>query len=125
MAEKSTYRVDIIGLGRMGSTIDEGRHPDVPDSIASACDSCERLKVVAGADPEAGKRQAFTDKWGVASTYMDWHELLAQEHPDLVSVCVPSGGLPKRVNTAPDASYRGGAWVELPLENRDLYIYHV
>ena len=108
-----TYRVGIIGLGRMGSTIDEGRHPDVPDSIASACRRIERLEVVAGADPEPEKRDAFVEKWGVETVFEDFPDMLAREQLDLVAVCVPSGGLPKRVNTAPDPEYRGDAHADI------------
>jgi len=113
MGTGRTYRVGIVGLGRMGSTIDEGRHADVPDSIASACASCERLEVVAGSDPEPEKRDSFVKKWGVSSVYSAYEEMLAKEELDLVAVCVPSGGLPKRVNTAPDADYRGDAHADM------------
>ena len=85
------YRVGIIGLGRMGSTIDEGQHADVPDSIASASAACERLEVVAGCDPDHEKCAAFSQKWAVSSIYPDYEEMLATEHLDLVAVCmVPS-----------------------------------
>ena len=107
------YRVGVIGLGRMGSTIDEGRHPDVPDSIASACASCERLEVIAGSDPDSEKRAAFSTKWSVSAVYSDYGEMLAKEELDLVAVCVPSGGLPKRVHTAPDADYRVDAHADM------------
>ena len=113
MAIDRIYRVGIICLGRMGSTIDEGRHPDVPDSIASACTSCERLEVVAGSDPDSEKRAAFSAKWNVSALYSDYEEMLAKEELDLVAVCVPSGGLPKRVHTAPDADYRVDAHADM------------
>ncbi len=97
----------------MGSTIDEGRHPDVPDSIASASSACPHLDVVAGCDPDREKCTAFSQKWAVSSTYPDYEEMLANEQLDLVAVCVPSGGLPKRINTAPDADYRGDAHADM------------
>ena len=50
MSDK-TYRVAIIGLGRMGSTIDDERPAGFPPvSIAAACAASPRLEVVAGAD---------------------------------------------------------------------------
>ena len=49
MAEK-TYRVGIIGLGRMGSTIDDEGHTELPYSIAASAVGSPRLELVAGAD---------------------------------------------------------------------------
>ena len=61
-----TYRVAIIGLGRMGSTIDD-EFPDrsPPYSVAASCKASDRLQVVTGADIDASKRAAFSERWGV------------------------------------------------------------
>ena len=61
-----TYRVAIVGLGRMGSTLDQ--------SIASACQASERLEVVAGTETLAERRAVFHKKWGVAAVYEDYQE---------------------------------------------------
>ena len=83
-----TYRVAIIGLGRMGSTIDD-EFPDrsPPYSVAASCKASERLQVVAGADVDAAKRAAFADRWGVDALYEDYVEMIRQEEPDMVAVC--------------------------------------
>lgn len=83
-----TYRVAIIGLGRMGSTIDD-EFPDrsPPYSVAAACRASERLRVVAGADIDAAKRTAFAERWGVNALYDDYVEMIRQENPDMVAVC--------------------------------------
>ena len=87
MSER-TYRVAIIGLGRMGSTIDdEFTDARPPYSVAAACRASDRLQVVAGADIDAAKRAAFTERWGVAALYDDYVEMIRQEDPDLVAVC--------------------------------------
>ena len=86
-----TYRAAIIGLGRMGSTIDEevkGQSPIwEPYSIAGAVGASERLELVAGADILPERREAFTRKWGVAAVYEDYGEMIRQEQPDLVAIC--------------------------------------
>src|SRR4051794_16641785 len=92
MAEK-TYRLAIIGLGRMGSTIDaevEG-YPAItlPYSIAAAARAIPNLKIVAGCDIIRAKNEAFAKKWGVASTYLDHRKMLADEKPDMVAICTP------------------------------------
>ena len=45
-----TYRVAIIGLGRMGSTIDDEGHTDLPYSVAAATQASPQLELVAGCD---------------------------------------------------------------------------
>lgn len=82
------YRVAIIGLGRMGSTIDDEfpeRSP--PYSVAASCKASDRLQVVAGADIDADKRAAFSERWGVDALYEDYIEMIRKEDPDMVAVC--------------------------------------
>ncbi len=83
-----TYRVAIIGLGRMGSTIDD-EFPDrsPPYSVAASCQASDRLRVVAGADIDAAKRAAFAQRWGVDALYEDYVEMIRQEDPDMIAVC--------------------------------------
>jgi predicted dehydrogenase len=83
-----SYRVAIVGLGRMGSTIDDELPAGSPPySIASACRASERLQVVAGADVDPAKRQTFGERWGVRALYDDYLAMIRQEQPDLVAIC--------------------------------------
>jgi predicted dehydrogenase len=86
-----TYRAAIIGLGRMGSTIDEEvkDYPAIPlpYSIAGACRQSSRLELVAGADLLPEKRSAFQERWGVTALYEDYRQMIRQEAPDLVAIC--------------------------------------
>lgn len=82
------YRVAIIGLGRMGSTIDDEfpeRAP--PYSVAASCRASDRLQVVAGADIDAAKQEDFAERWGVDALYDDYVEMIRKEAPDMVAVC--------------------------------------
>lgn len=90
-----TYRLGIIGLGRMGSTIDaevEG-YPAItlPYSIAASAKAIPQLQLVAGCDIQAAKNEAFSKKWGVdqAHTHKDYKEMLANEKLDMVAICTP------------------------------------
>lgn len=86
-----TYRVAIVGLGRMASTIDSEvvDYPAIilPYSIAASCQASEKLQLVAGADIVAEKREAFGERWGVSALYEDYLEMIAEEEPDLVAIC--------------------------------------
>ena len=86
-----TYRVAIVGLGRMGSTIDEEvvDYPSIPlpYSVAGSCIASERLELVAGSDLVAEKRGAFGEKWGVSALYENYLKMIEVERPDMVAVC--------------------------------------
>lgn len=88
-----TYRLAIVGLGRMGSTIDaevEG-YPSItlPYSIAASAKAIARLELVAGCDIMPAKTEAFSKKWGVSRTYTDYQKMLATEKPEMVAICTP------------------------------------
>ena len=94
-----TYRVAIVGLGRMGSTIDDdvetgGLWPPnygVPVgekvSIAGVCRASNRLELAAGADTAPEQREDFRRRWGVDAVYEDYREMIERERPDMVAVC--------------------------------------
>lgn len=85
------YRVAIVGLGRMASTIDDEvrDYPAItlPYSIAASCQEIDRIELAAGCDILPEKREAFQQRWGVTALYEDYLEMIAQEKPDLVAVC--------------------------------------
>jgi predicted dehydrogenase len=88
-----TYRMVIVGLGRMGSTIDAEveDYPSItlPYSIAASAKAIPRLDLVAGCDLIPAKNEAFRRKWGVAKTYTDYQAMLDAEKPDVVAICTP------------------------------------
>ncbi len=94
----NTYRVAIVGLGRMGSTLDM--------SIANASRMSQRLEVVAGADILPERRKAFTEKWGVNAVYEDYQEMIEKEKPDMVAVCTTATGIQKPVRKAPSRDFK-------------------
>ena len=85
------YRVAIVGLGRMASTIDDEVKDSlsdwVPYSVASSCQVIESVELVAGADILPEKREAFKQRWGVKALYEDYLDMIDKEKPDLVAIC--------------------------------------
>lgn len=82
------YRVAVVGLGRMGSTIDDEMAAGTPPySVTAAAAASDRLEVVAGADIDPAKRAAYTERWGIKALYDDYLEMIRQEAPDLVAIC--------------------------------------
>ncbi len=85
------YKLAIVGLGRMASTIDAEvvDYPAItlPYSIAAACQEISQLRLVAGADVLPEKREAFRQKWGVGAVYDDYLTMIEREKPDLVAIC--------------------------------------
>ncbi len=108
------YRVGIVGLGRMGRTIDdEGHHQYAPFAIAAACSASPLLQVVAGCDLLAERRSAFAARWGVDAVYEDAGEMLAAESLDMVAICTTASGLLKPADRAIDHAFRGDAHADL------------
>ncbi len=84
------YRAAVIGLGRMGSAIDDeqggwGHH--AKPWAHTPCYRAVGVEVVAGADPHEGQRAAYRAKWGIETLYADYHEMMERERPEVVSIC--------------------------------------
>ena len=118
-----TYRVGIIGLGRMGSTIDdefgELEAWRSPTAIAAACEASDRLEVAAGADLLPERRRAFTEKWGVSAIYESYVDMIEKEAPDIVAICTVATTASKPARTAPSPGFRGDAHADLSVAVAD------
>lgn len=83
------YRVAIVGLGRIASTIDDevaGSGIKLPYAHMACFRAIPSVKVVAAADPYQEQRDAFRNRWGVDRVYADYREMMEREKPDIVSV---------------------------------------
>lgn len=88
-------RAAVIGLGRMGSKIDEESSQYTysrwrpPHSHAACYRAVSGVELVAGADPAGAQREAFAQKWGLSAdhVYADYREMLERERPEIVSIC--------------------------------------
>ena len=115
-----TYSVGVLGLGRMGSYIDDQQPSrDLPYSIANSTLASDRLELAAGCDLLADRRSGFAERYGVA-VYEDYTEMVRKEAPDIVAVCTTATGLQKPGNRAPAPDFRGDSHADLTVALAEL-----
>ena len=86
------FQVGIIGCGRMANTIeDEVQGPRRGGLILPYCHAggyveVEETEMVAACDIAEDKLNAFTERWNVPRGYTDFHQLIDEEKPDILSI---------------------------------------
>ena len=88
-----TYRVAIIGAGRIGGLLEDEQAPNTfrkPHGHFAAYSAVEQAEVVAVAGRSEGRLQMFTERFGIDNTYLDYREMIEREKPDIVSVTTQS-----------------------------------
>jgi scyllo-inositol 2-dehydrogenase (NAD+) len=107
---KPHYRVAIIGTGRMGGLIEDEIPAGSfyrPYGHFSAYQAIEQTTVVAVANRGAERLERFARRFGVADTYLDYREMIAEERPDIVSVTTPSWARAEPIIFAAEHGVRG------------------
>src|SRR5438874_676923 len=84
MSEK--YRVAIIGCGRPRSH-EAATGFGMSHAHAKGFANTGRCELACVADISRENAEAFAGEHGNPASYLDYHELLAQEKPDIVSIC--------------------------------------
>jgi predicted dehydrogenase len=86
------FTAAVIGLGFVGAG-DQPSGEAIGQQVASldgthaqALARHPRVRLVAGASRDEGRRRRFAERLGVARTYADWREMLASERPKIVSI---------------------------------------
>jgi predicted dehydrogenase len=79
------YRVAIIGCGRQGPR--RGGAYGIAEAHARAYEAVGITKIVAAADVSEENLTIFCDNHNIPGRYLDYHEMLAKEKPDIVSIC--------------------------------------
>ena len=108
-----TYRVGLIGCGRMGATIDDevkgGPNAQLflPYSHAAAIVACERMELIAVCDPIEEKAERIRDRYGAQRSYADYREMIERENLDVVSIATRPGPHAEQVIFAAEAGVKG------------------
>lgn len=91
MAEK-TYRVGLIGCGRMGATIDDevrdrpNSYLWLPYSHAAGVVACDRAELVTVSDVDSEKAETIRERYGARTCYTDYREMIEKEALDIVCI---------------------------------------
>ena len=81
------YRAGIIGCGRIGCGFDDDPERGYVSSHAGAYALTPGVELVALADLEQAKLDRYGEKYAVAGRYQDYHQMLATENLDILSIC--------------------------------------
>ena len=109
-----TYRVAIIGTGRMAGFIDDelpDGDPLKPHSHLGAYRAVGRTEVVAVANRGKERLERFKERFGVERTYLDYRDMIERERPEIVSVTTPSLARAEPIVFAAEHGVRG-VWAE-------------
>ena len=96
LAQRIPDRFEIDDVDRPTPTLDvhcnfhHRPHPGEegnPTSCAEALWNRPEVELVAGADRDKKRLQAFSERYGINAIYTDAEEMLHQEKPDIVAVC--------------------------------------
>ncbi len=79
-------RCGIIGLGRIGSLLEDDKRREKPCTHAGALHAHPLCELIGGYDINTQRRAQFTARWGVATDYKDAQDFLRRAKPQLLSI---------------------------------------
>ncbi len=83
-------RAAIIGCGAIGSEFaDDPKLRGDVYSHAEAYVRCQKTELMAVCDIDAARAQRCARRWSVHAHYLDYRTLLAEQRPEVVSICTP------------------------------------
>lgn len=88
MLDDVMYSAALIGCGNIGSLYAEDPKIKGIYTHAAAYDRCLKTKLIAVCDADIQKAKKVASQWNCAF-YSDYAQLLAEQEPDIVSICTP------------------------------------
>jgi predicted dehydrogenase len=83
------YRAALVGCGKIGSELADDARVRGIYSHAGAYAACPEIKLAAVCDSDPVKLQRCSERWHVPACYCDPMKMLAEQRPDIVSICTP------------------------------------
>ena len=108
-------RAAIIGCGRVAGGYDEKTAPEIVNTHAKAYQLQPATELVAAADLDVQKARKFVARWAIPAAYSDVAEMLAAEHPDIVSICTPDRTHAAMLEMCLECPSIKAVWCEKPL----------
>jgi predicted dehydrogenase len=85
-AEDQLLRCAIVGLGRIGSLLEDDELREKPATHAGAIDADPDCRLVGGCDIDNARREAFRERWSCDAVFGSVEELLAATSPDILCI---------------------------------------
>jgi predicted dehydrogenase len=82
-------RCAIVGLGRIGSLLEDDRLREKPASHAGAVAASRDCELEAGCDLARDRREAFARRWACRNLYADARQMLERHGPEILLVATP------------------------------------
>jgi predicted dehydrogenase len=83
---RGKLRAAIIGLGRIGSILEDDPLREKPCTHAGAITAAPDCILVGGCDTDPERRRLFRERWRGAAVYADAAELLEKTRPDILHI---------------------------------------
>jgi predicted dehydrogenase len=83
------YTAAIIGCGRIGSEYSDDPRITGIYSHAGAYTASDKTELVAICDTNIEKLNRCKIRWNIDTAFLDYHEMIEQIKPDIVSICTP------------------------------------
>lgn len=82
----TSLRAAVIGLGRIGSTLEDDPKRIHPCTHAGALAYLPEVELVSGAARSDASAQRFKERWGVANVYTDYRKMIENERLDIIGI---------------------------------------
>ncbi|MDR3199952.1 MAG: Gfo/Idh/MocA family oxidoreductase [Spirochaetales bacterium] len=82
----SKIRCAIVGLGRIGSILEDDRLREKPCTHAGAIAAVPGCVLAGGADTDAERRKLFAKRWNCPAVYVDAADMLKELRPDILHI---------------------------------------
>lgn len=87
---KAPLRCAVVGLGRIGSTLEDDLLREKPASHAGAIRASRDCRLVAGCDLRKDRREAFARRWRCPAVYGDLPSMIRASQPDILHLATPA-----------------------------------
>jgi len=109
------YSAAIVGTGRIGWMLEDDPLRGGPCTHAAALAATGRVRLVAGADPDEHRLEAFGEARGVDSLHEDHRSLLEKHSLDILCVAAPTAAHCQIVTEAAASGKVRGIYCEKPI----------